>query len=76
MDINSQTINSSSLVNILTLRYDPLAKSNLPKKNFQDFQPIREPPNIQLIEKSISENIEQKLETLGNQKICIADFGP
>tara|TARA_Y100000590_G_scaffold466188_1_gene640778 strand:+ start:2060 stop:3280 length:1221 start_codon:yes stop_codon:yes gene_type:complete len=75
VDTNSQTTNSSSLVNILTLRYDPLIKSNLPKKNFQDFQPISESPNISLIEKSISENIEQKLETLGNQKICIALSG-
>ena len=75
MDTNSQTINPSSLVNILTLRYDSLVKSNLPKKNFQDFQPTSEPPNIQLIEKSISENIEQKLETLDNQKICIALSG-
>ena len=30
-------INSSSLVNILTLRYDPSIRPNLPTKNSKDF---------------------------------------
>ena len=75
MDTNSQTINSSSLVNILTLRYDSSVNPNLPKKNYQDFKSIQEQPNIQQIEKSICKNIEQKLESFDSQKICVALSG-
>ena len=75
MDNNNQRINPSSLVNILTLRYDPSINPNLPKKNFQDFEPKQKQPNIDLIEKSISDNIDQKLESLNDQKICIALSG-
>ena len=75
MDNNSQTVNSSSFVNILTLRYDSSVNPNLPKKNYHDFEPIQEQPNIKLIEKSICNNIEQKLESFDNQKICIALSG-
>ena len=55
MDSNPQTISPLSLVNILTLRYDPTINPNLPKKNFQDFSPT-EQPNIKSIEKSIPAN--------------------
>ena len=75
MDSNSQSVNSLSLVNILTLRYDTSISPNLPKKNFQDFKSTHEQPNIELIEKSICNNIEQKLKTFENQKICIALSG-
>jgi len=75
VDNNSQTVNSSSFVNILTLRYDSSVNPNLPKKNYHDFEPIQEQPNIKLIEKSICNNIEQKLESFDNQKICIALSG-
>ena len=74
MDSNPQTISPLSLVNILTLRYDPTINPNLPKKNFQDFNPI-EQPNIKSIEKSICNNIEQKLDSYDNQKISIALSG-
>jgi len=74
VDSNPQTISSQSLVNILTLRYDPSINPNLPKKNSYDFQPKQE-PNIKLIEKSICNNIEQKLESCNNQKISIALSG-
>ena len=37
MEQTSPKINSQSLVNILTLRYDPLIKNNLPKKDWKDF---------------------------------------
>jgi len=75
VDSNSQSVNSLSLVNILTLRYDTSISPNLPKKNFQDFKSTHEQPNIELIEKSICNNIEQKLKTFENQKICIALSG-
>ena len=47
MDNNSQSINSLSLVNILTLRYDPSITPNLPTKNFQDFQIYTRPTKCQ-----------------------------
>ena len=75
MDSNPQSISPSSLVNILTLRYDTSINPNLPKKNFQDFESIEKKPNIDLIEKSICNNIEQKLESSDNEKICIALSG-
>ena len=75
MDNNPQTTSPSSLVNILTLRYDTSIISNLPKKNFQDFEPIQKQPNIKSIEKSICNNIDQTLKSSNNQKICIALSG-
>ncbi len=74
MDNNPHTISPLSLVNILTLRYDSTINPNLPKKNFQDFYPI-EQPNIKSIEKSICNNIEQKLDSFNDQKISIALSG-
>ena len=74
MDNNPQTINPLSLVNILTLRYDPTINPNLPKKSFQDFSPT-EQPNIKSIEKSICNNIEKKLDSYDNRKISIALSG-
>ena len=64
MENNNPVINPSSLVNILTLRYDSNLNSNLPIKTAQDFQPTIQPVNIDSIEKSILNYIEQKLETL------------
>tara|TARA_Y100000996_G_scaffold415533_1_gene410886 strand:+ start:870 stop:2090 length:1221 start_codon:yes stop_codon:yes gene_type:complete len=72
---NNPSINSSSLVNILTLRYDSNLKSNLPKKTSIDFKPNNKFADINLIEKSILNYIEQKLETLGDKKISIALSG-
>jgi len=75
VDTNTKTINPSSLVNILTLRYDSSINPKLPKKNFLDFKPKEEKPNIDLIEKLICKNIEQNLKSYDNQKICIALSG-
>ena len=74
MDNNSEFINPSSLVNILTLRYDPSIIPNLPTKNFQDFKSTQDEPNIHQIEKSICNNIEQKLRTFDNKKISGLDL--
>ena len=75
MDNNLQKISSSSLVNILTLRYDPSINPNLPKKNSQDFESRQQTPDVDLIEKSISNNIEQNLKSFDGQKVCIALSG-
>ena len=72
MEISNSPINPSSIVNILTLRYDPSINPNLPKKTWKDFEPINEPPNTAFIEKSICNSIEQKLKTFEGEKICIA----
>jgi asparagine synthase (glutamine-hydrolysing) len=68
-------INPSSLVNILTLRYDPYLKPNLPIKTWNDFEPTNDLPNIQSIETSICNSLEQKLQKFDGQKISIALSG-
>tara|TARA_B110001454_G_scaffold74389_1_gene71946 strand:- start:773 stop:1993 length:1221 start_codon:yes stop_codon:yes gene_type:complete len=75
VDNNHQTISPSSLVNILTLRYDPSINPKLPTKNFQDFESEQQTPDINLIEKLICNNIEQKLNSFQSQKVCIALSG-
>ena len=75
METINPSINPSSIVNILTLRYDPSISPNLPKKTWQDFESIDEPPNIELIEKFISQDITKKLESFNSKKICIALSG-
>ena len=42
----NSTLNASSIVNILTLRYDPSINPNLPKKTWKDFESSNEVPNI------------------------------
>ncbi len=71
----NSVLDPSSIVNILTLRYDPNITSLLPTKTWCDFQTINEPPNIDLIEKLISEHISKKLESLNPKKLCIALSG-
>ena len=75
MENYSSPLEPSSFVNILTLRYDPSIKPNLPKKTWKDFVSINESPSIEFIEKSICNSIEQKLKTFEGQKICIALSG-
>ena len=43
-------ISSSSVVNILTLRYDPSINPNLPKKTWKDFESTDRAPNLDFIE--------------------------
>jgi len=68
-------ISSSSITNILTLRYDPSINPNLPKKTWKDFEPIDESPNIRFIENSISEEIENKLKSINSKEVSIAISG-
>ncbi len=72
---NNPIINPSSIVNILTLRYDPNLKPNLPEKTSNDFRPTIQYANIDSIEKSILNYINQKLEDFDDEKISIALSG-
>jgi asparagine synthase (glutamine-hydrolysing) len=68
-------INPSSIVDILTLRYDPSIIPNLPKKEWIDFKSNNMPPNIELIENLILKDISKNLELLNPKKLCIALSG-
>ena len=75
MEISNSSINPSSIVNILTLRYDPSINPNLPKKTWKDFEPTDEPVNPTSIENSICDEIEKKLNYTNEQEISIALSG-
>ena len=68
-------ISSSSIVNILTLRYDQSINPNLPKKTWKDFEPIEEPPNFDFIENSILQEVENKLKSINSKEVSIAISG-
>ncbi len=72
---NNPIINPSSIVNILTLRYDPNLTPNLPIKTRNDFSPNIQSADINLIEKSISNYIKQKTENLDIKSVSIALSG-
>jgi len=75
VEISNSSTNSSSIVNILTLRYDPSINPNLPKKTWKDFEPIDEPVNPTSIENSICDEIEKKLNYTNEQEVSIALSG-
>jgi asparagine synthase (glutamine-hydrolysing) len=75
VEISNSSIRPSSIVNILTLRYDPSINPNLPKKTWKDFEPIDEPLNPTSIEDSICDEIEKKLNYTNEQEISIALSG-
>lgn len=62
MGIPNKTIDTTSLVNILTLRYDPTQIPLLPKYTPSNFANSNEVPNIEKIEKLIIENISSKIK--------------
>ena len=68
-------INPSSLVNILTLRYDPSIKPNLPPKNSKDFLAGDNYTDIKYFENLICNEIENKLKTLDDKELSIALSG-
>ena len=68
-------ISSSSVVNILTLRYDPSINPNLPKKTWKDFESTNGSPNLDFIENSILEEIETKLKSINSKEISVAISG-
>ena len=75
MEAFNSTLNSSSIVNILTLRYDPSINPVLPKKTWNDFETTNEIPNISFIEKQIEHEIKEKIDFLDSQKVSIALSG-
>ena len=75
MEISNSSISPSSIVNILTLRYDPSINPNLPKKTWEDFEPIDEHLNPTSIEDSICDEIEKKLNYTNEQEVSIALSG-
>ena len=74
MDNNSQ-INTSSLVNILTLRYDPSIKPNLIPKTPKDFSSNESDVDIQNIEDSICNEMKNKLKSTRDDQVSIALSG-
>ena len=68
-------IKPDSITNILTLRYDPSIKPNLPKKVWSDLKPSIQKPSIEFIEKSIKGTIRKQLDISSVKKICIALSG-
>ena len=75
METPNSTVDPSSIVDILTLRYDTSIQPNLPKKTWEDFIPIDKPPNVTSIENSICNEIEKKLNYINEQEISIALSG-
>jgi len=73
-DFNS-ALNASSIVNILTLRYDPSINPNLPKKTWKDFESSNDVPNILFIETQIEQEIKEKIDSLKSKKLSIALSG-
>ena len=72
-NLNQKT--ESSIVDTLTLRYDRTIIPNLPKKTWKDFETFNKKLNFEDIEKSICNDIEQKLNNFDGKKICIALSG-
>ena len=75
METPNPTVNPSSIVDILTLRYDTSIKPNLPKKSWEDFVPIDKPPSIPSIETSICDEIESNLQSHNSKEASIALSG-
>ena len=75
METPNPTFNPSSIVDILTLRYDTTIQPNLPKKSWEDFVPIDKPPSIPSIETSICDEIESNLQSHNFKDVSIALSG-
>jgi len=75
VETTNLSVNPSSLVNILTLRYDSSITPNLPRKTWEDFVPTENYFNSEIIEKLICNSIEKKLEKFSGEKISIALSG-
>ena len=61
MDNTNLSVNTSSLVNILTLRYDSAITPNLPKINHTNFSKHDSEPSLEKIEQLIEKNIRSKI---------------
>ena len=65
MENSNLSVSPSSIVNILTLRYDPSIVPALPKKTWEDFQPVHDEVDLEFIEKSLLQKVSEKLESFG-----------
>ena len=72
MEKSSSKLDSNSIKNILTLRYNPTKKSKLTKKTWKDF--IEKPSNVspQIIENLICSNIDGTIRNSIHTKTSIA----
>ena len=68
MEIHNLSVNPSSIVNILTLRYDPSITPNLPRKTWKDFVPTNNIHNSEIIEGLICDSIQKKLKSFDGKK--------
>jgi asparagine synthase (glutamine-hydrolysing) len=75
VETSNKLTNASSIVDILTLRYDLSLSPNLPKKSWNDFVSNNDNPSLDKIENLISLDIHQKLEKFNTKKISIALSG-
>ena len=75
MEIHNLSVNPSSIVNILTLRYDPSITPNLPRKTWKDFVPTNNIHNSEIIEGLICDSIQKRLKSFDGKKISIALSG-
>ena len=73
-NLSSNTLTSSQIFNILTLRYDTSQTSNLSKLKWFDFLPSENQPSLELIELLLKKSIEKKLSQ-NTRKISIALSG-
>ena len=71
----SNSLDSESLINILTLRYDPNIKPNLPIKTWNDFESNNDILNVDKIESSICNSIKHNTQNFEQEKISIALSG-
>lgn len=70
----SYSLESSSIVDILTLRYNPMQKPLLQRLTSKDFEPTNLEPSVEYIEKSIKDSIQEKFRT-GVKRMSIALSG-
>lgn len=70
----SNQVDSSTIRNILTLRYDPTQNTSLPVLKWTDFNPT-ENLSVEYIEKTMQEYVQEKIEQQKIKKIAIALSG-
>ncbi len=75
METSNKSISSSSVIDILTLRYDLSLPSHLPKKSWSDFVSTEENLNLDFVENLISKTIKNNIEKSNIKKIGIALSG-
>jgi len=68
-------INTSSIIDILTLRYDTSLDPNLPKKTSADFLPIETTNIHNHIESAICSDMQNRLDCIKEKEISIALSG-